>query len=40
MSTDQLCVIFGNVRESLTQWKKGVKKIIPANKKWREKNAT
>jgi hypothetical protein len=37
MSTDQLCVVFGNVRESWTQWKKRVKKIIPANKKWREK---
>jgi hypothetical protein len=33
MSTDQLCVVFGNVRESLTRWEK----IIPVNKKWREK---
>jgi hypothetical protein len=26
-----------SVSESWTPWKKGVKKIIPANKKWREK---
>jgi hypothetical protein len=36
MSTDQFCVVFGNVHESYSVEKRG-KNIIPDNKKWREK---
>jgi hypothetical protein len=37
LSTDQLCLVFGNVHESRTQWKKGGKKLIPVYQKWQEK---
>jgi hypothetical protein len=37
LSTDQLCLVFGNVQESRTPWKKGRKKLIPVDQKWREK---
>jgi hypothetical protein len=37
LSTDQLCLVFGNVHESQTPWKKGGKKLIQVDQKWREK---